>query len=220
MKSIGAGQLVLHHHSVREPFTAAKVAKLAPLLKLQPYLTDVIFSQQAPATRWNFNGFRERNWSNRRINIESLCESHFRMFKLPEASIDDPWLWVDYTVKIPGRPVVIHRSPRYHNGSFPWKKIWAQYYNKAVFVGMPDEHQNFCNQVGPIPHHPTADYLELARVIAGARLFIGNQSTPYAMAEAMKQNAILEACPGCADCQFYRANLANDCDGKIVLPII
>ena len=220
MKSIGAGKLVLHHHSVREPFTEAKVARLAPLLKLQPYLTEVIFEQNAPQTRWNFNGFRERNWSNRRYNIESLCESHFRMFQLPEESIYEQWLWVDYVVKIPGRPIVIHRSHRYRNQWFPWPKVYMKYAGLAVFVGMSDEHDNFCHEVGPIPYHPTADYLELARVIAGAKLFIGNQSTPYAMAEAMKQNAILEACPGCADCQFDRENLINDPDGRFQLPMV
>ena len=35
----------------------------------------------------------------------------------------------------------------------------------------------------------------MARAIAGARLFIGNQSLPFSIAEALKARRLLEACP-------------------------
>jgi ADP-heptose:LPS heptosyltransferase len=40
-----------------------------------------------------------------------------------------------------------------------------------------------------------SDFLQLARVVKSARLFIGNQSFPYALAEALKVPRILEVCP-------------------------
>ena len=53
----------------------------------------------------------------------------------------------------------------------------------AVFVGLPDEYEQFCQQVGwQIPHAPTATMLEVASVIAGAERFIGNQSQCLALA--------------------------------------
>lgn len=219
MKTVGPGTLVLHHHSVREPFTEAKVEKLAPLLRLQPYIEEVYFQHDRPDTKWDFNPFRERNWQVRSTKMESLAQSQFRIFKLEEGPIRDQWLWVDELTEIPGRPVVIHRSPRYHFARFPWLDILSKYKDQAAFIGMADEHANFCSEFRVnIPHYKTRDYLELARVIAGARLFIGNQSCPYAIAEGLKQNAILEALPGCDDCRFYRDNLQNNTSGAYVLP--
>ncbi len=37
-----------------------------------------------------------------------------------------------------------------------------------------------------------SDFLQLAQLIAGSRLFIGNQSLPFAIAEALKVNRLLE----------------------------
>lgn len=216
MRAIGGGSLVLHWHGVRESFSAEKVARLAPLLRLQPYLEDVYFQHDPPNTPWNFNPFRQWNWDRRSGRIESLAESQCRIFRLPEFGLHQQWLWVDRPTVLADYPVVVHRSPRYHNDSFPWGQIFQKYKGKMVFVGMPEEHADLCGRYGQIPRHQTKDYLELARVIAGARLFIGNQSCPYAIAEGLKQNAILEVFPYSADCQFRRSNLQNQVNGLFV----
>jgi hypothetical protein len=44
---------------------------------------------------------------------------------------------------------------------------------------------------------PVNDFLEMAQIIAGGKFFIGNQSFPYAIAEAMKVKRILEVCFYC-----------------------
>lgn len=217
MVALGPGALILHHHGVRESFTEAKAARIIPLLKMQPYFTDVWFQHDPPKVKWDFNKFRQHNWDRRDTRRpESLAESHCRVYHIPEDAIHQQWLFVDKTTIIEGRPVVIHRSPRYHNASFPWPDIIRKYKRQAVFVGLVEEHIAFCKEFGVIPRHATATYLDLARVIAGARLFIGNQSCPYAMAEGFKQNAILEACPGVLDCQFSRGNLANHPNGSYI----
>jgi hypothetical protein len=51
-----------------------------------------------------------------------------------------------------------------------------------------------------IPHlkyRGVNDFLEFARIIAGCKFFIGNQSFPYAVAEALKVNRALEVCFEC-----------------------
>lgn len=217
MKVLGQCRLVVHWHPVREGFNAQKFAKIYPLLAIQPYLHSVVFQHECPETPWNFNRFRPWNWERRATRIESLAQSQLRIFNLPEAVLQEQWLCVDEPVFSENKKVVFHRSFRYRNRNFPWKEILAKYGRYAVFVGMPDEHQNFCAEIGPVDYFPTEDYLELARVIAGAVLFVGNQSCPYAIAEGLKQNAILETCPGCEDCQFYRPNLQNDPQGRIHL---
>lgn len=112
----------------------------------------------------------------------------------------------------------MHRSSRYHNAQFPWKAIVEKYGQYALFVGLRKEWEAFCKEFGPVGYHPTADFLELARLIKGSRLFVGNQSAPYAIAEGLKHPAILESCPSCQDCQFNRPRLWNDSKIGFTLP--
>lgn len=218
MKTMGYCRLTLHWHPVREGFNPDKFMKLYPLLAIQPYLSGVNFKHERPEPAIDMNKFRQWNWDRRNgRRIESIAQSHLRFLNLPEKVLLEQWLCVDEPVVIPGKKVVFNRTHRYRNHRFPWQSIYAQYGRQAVFVGLPQEHEDFCKEVGPVDYFPTNNYLDLARVIAGAVLFVGNQSCSYAMAEGLKQNAILEVCPGCEDCQFYRANLQNDPYGKVFL---
>jgi hypothetical protein len=67
---------------------------------------------------------------------------------------------------------------------------------------MPDEYALFTKLTGlvNVPYHGTCPYRELAQLIAGSKLFIGNQSFPFALAEAMKCPRVLEVCPICPNC--------------------
>jgi hypothetical protein len=115
-----------------------------------------------------------------------------------------PWLKVDRPERVDGRSVVFARSPRYRNPAFPWRRIWEAYGARAVFLGLPDEHRAFEREVGAVPHLRTADLMEAARIIAGAELFVGNQSALYAVAEGLKARTIQETCPGQPNCIFPR----------------
>jgi hypothetical protein len=53
----------------------------------------------------------------------------------------------------------------------------------AVFVGLAEEHRAFEQAMGwSIPHYQTESMLDVAEVIAGADMFIGNQSQCLALA--------------------------------------
>jgi hypothetical protein len=88
---------------------------------------------------------------------------------------------------------------------------------RAAFVGLAREYLDFVSQHGSVFLRPTRDLLELASVIAGSRLFAGNQSVGYALAEAMKVDSLLEAYPGFLDCGFSRPNLRQVADGNVPL---
>ena len=87
----------------------------------------------------------------------------------------DPWL--SAPVKTPCGPVIA-RSSRYHNPTFPWRRI-RQKHPKAVFVGLENEHKEFEERYGPIRHVPTPDLLVLAQMIAGTELLITNQTAAF-----------------------------------------
>ena len=87
-----------------------------------------------------------------------------------------------------------------------------------VFVGSPDEHFAFQQYAGPVSYHHTPDYLELAQVIAGADLFIGNQSSPFWVAEGLKAPTVLEVCLYCSNCHFDRDRVIYGRDRTVDLP--
>lgn len=213
MKALGGGILALVPHKVREPFTEAKAHRLIPLLKQQAYLPEVEFMSQSPQAPYNFNSFRS---SYKRGKTLAAMQSE--MFGLNGETVIKPWLTVDRPIKAGDYSVILHRSSRYQNPKFPWKRVLEKYRGKALFVGLDREWSAFCKEFGSVEYHRTADFLELARLIAGAKLFIGNQSAPYSIAEGIKQTSILESCPEALDCQFIRGNLQNDPTCKVTLP--
>ena len=57
-----------------------------------------------------------------------------------------------------------------------------------------------------IRYHPTKTISDLASVIKGCRLFIGNQSFAFSLAEAMKVPRILEIHHHCPNCMPLSSN--------------
>ena len=146
----------------------------------------------------------------------NIADQTLGSFALPYKWSTEPWLTVPDPIKT--SPVVIHRSPRYHNDSFPWCKVVEKYKGNIVMIGMRSEHETFCKQFGEVPYLHTKDYLELARVIAGAELFIGNQSSPYAVAEGLKKRTCQEMCLRIANCHWHRPGAVYGRDSNVILP--
>ena len=169
---------------------------LIPLLEAQPYIQRVEITN-APA-EYNLDAWR----SHYREGM-NIAEMTLRTFGLAPCHAVQPWITVE-----PRRisRVVFHRSPRYRNERFPWKRAVEKYCGKAIFVGLTTEHAEFVSAFGAVPHYPTTNHLELAQIIAGADLFIGNQSSPYAIAEALKMRSVLEVCLAYRNCTFNRSN--------------
>ena len=83
---------------------------------------------------------------------------------------------------------MLARNLRYHGNDGFWEANLPQFKARAVFVGHPKEHEILVFTFGhEVPYHSTPDILSLARVLAGAHQFIGNQGLPHALAEAMKK---------------------------------
>ena len=59
-----------------------------------------------------------------------------------------------------------------------WRRIMERYKNKAMFIGLPEEHDAFQREFGTIEYRRTENILEVAELIAGSQMFVGNQSCP------------------------------------------
>ena len=230
IRAMGGGVLVIGPEmklgfeiKTRQRFTLEIFNVIAPLLRLQPYLSDVQFALTMPKVDVDLNQFRRyfleepdlRRKGDRRLN---LAETHLWTFQQPLEACATPWLVVDKVERVPDRPVLIHRSPRWRNNEFPWDQVLQAHGHHAAFVGMESEYIDFTSAWGhicKIPYIKTENFLELARLIAGSELYIGNQSAPYAIAEGLKKNTLQEVWPEGPNCLFPRDN-AHYGDGKLV----
>lgn len=214
IRELGGGRLTLGPENrtpmpTREPMTPNKFRLIAPLLAAQPYISSVEWSQTLPAVTYDLNQFRMSIISEQcdikpGMNLARVPLKHFGQ-RLEADS--EAWLTVDEPLTLTGKSVVISRSLRYHNPRFNWKEVMRLYGQDAIFLGTESEHREFCRNFGAIDYHKCNDLLEVARIIAGVKLFIGNQSAPYAIAEGLKQNAILEVGLQAPNCYFLRPNV-------------
>ena len=228
IRALGGGKLVLGPHPLwrtRQRLTEANVNALHPLLELQPYITSVAYAPAPPPDiDFDLNRFREYLISepeqlrqgNRRLN---LAEAHLYTFKLPLSECERAWLTIDYADPM-AWPVLFHRSARWRNEEFPWSEIIRRHGKQAAFVGLDSEFKDFTEeqQWSDLPHLPTADFLQLARLIAGCKLYIGNQSLPYAICEGLKHFSVLEVWPEGPNCLFKRENAIYGYSRDVYIP--
>lgn len=86
--------------------------------------------------------------------------------------------------------LVIARSQRYQQPGIDY--AFLSRYSKIVFVGVPVEFEEMKRVIPNLQYRPVKDFLELAQVIMGSKLFIGNQSFPFSIAEGLKCRRMLE----------------------------
>lgn len=218
IRALGGGVLLLSpdlkYHETREIMTPRRFENIKSLLTRQPYLDEVVLGEILhPDTDYDLNigrkvfveaGNGASPERQQEILATPLTQVYLNAFDVPREAEREAWLEVDTHVEVPGRPVVINRSQRYHNPDFNWRAIVERYSDRAIFVGLPKEHAAFVEKFGYVPYYPTENLLDVARVIAGCKLFIGNQSCPHAIAEGLKAPVILEVCREVPNCCFKR----------------
>ena len=206
---------------VRKNFDVAWSNNLMSLLRIQPYIADVWL--QKPEDTWNVDcdGFRNRmftQWVKGKTALAYTCDE----FGISSHGVGSaPWITVDQPMHVDGCPVVVNRTYRYLNPTFPWRHVVQKYRGQMVFIGFPEEHDRFMISYGvKIPYCPTENTLEMARLLAGCRLFVGNQSLAHAIAEGMKIPIVLEVSRDFPTCIFNRPRCWLGFDQRVILPAI
>lgn len=177
----------------RSGFNYSQIELLKPLLKEQFYIKDVI-PWHGEKVDVDLDYFRSPG-----NHVFNLCEKILSAFSVPFKESSTPWITCDS--KSVARCVVA-RSFRYRNDKMDYSQFLKQYGDDCVFVGLANEHHDFEEKFGSIRHHIVENFLELAQVINGSELFVGNQSSPMAVAIAMHKTLIQECYPSHADCIF------------------
>jgi len=92
--------------------------------------------------------------------------------------------------------IIVNRTARYRNPfiSYGFLNEIGRGGRRIYFVGTHDEYSEFQDEVNCAIYLPVGNFLELAVYIGFCKLFIGNQSFCFALAEAMKTTRVLEVC--------------------------
>lgn len=223
MRHYGRGVLFIEAANyTRVKMTPDKYSPLIALLEYQPYVEKV---QQWIGQHTDIcgNDFRARMFKELRSHdspykSKSLVDWQLETHGVPLSAKNEAWISVPEARR--EAAVVFNRSARYHNPLFPWPSIVGRYGKDAVFCGLPEEHQAFVRTFGPVPFLPTSDFMELAKVIAGCDLFIGNQSCPHMIASAMKKNIILEVWSHGPNALEYRPGVIHGIWGGLYRPLL
>ncbi|MFI5220476.1 MAG: hypothetical protein ACHQNT_13405 [Bacteroidia bacterium] len=134
-------------------------------------------------------------------------------YRFPDMHCDltEKWLqlfdvYVNAEVK---SSIVVNLTGRFRNPWVDYYFLEKQYTDVPVyFIGLPDEFMRFAKMVPHAKLMPVNDFNHMAAIIAQCRLFIGNQSLAFAIAEGLKVRRLLEVCPFApnvisSDAQFF-----------------
>jgi hypothetical protein len=217
IKALGGGVLYLSEGATRVKMSEVQKNFITPLLVQQDYITGVeMWKGQAVA--YDLDHFRNYWLIHGHEYGTSLAAWHARAFDLPLSILNEQWLKLpDYHLKS-HYSTIIHRSPRYHNEHFPWRRVIDHYRGSIAFVGLRDEHEKFCHQFSRVPFMEVRDAFEMACWIDQAGRFIGNQSLPAAIAEGLKKTKIIETYIGDPNCIFERPDAQNVFTKNVYLP--
>jgi hypothetical protein len=157
--------------------------KLLPLLEVQPYLEAVGIYQGQPVDI-DLDAFRATGFN---FCMGNLARYYCHAFPVCPV-LWEAWLAVDPDPAFAGT-ILVNRTARYRNPAISYdflKKLPG-----VQFIGLADEAGEFRQ----VPHARTKDFLAAARAIKACRLFVGNQSACFWLAEALKVPRVLEVCP-------------------------
>lgn len=168
---------------------------LSPLLRTQEYVSacDVYDAQEIDA---DLDVMRDYPLLLERGNI---ARWYFLIFP-GTYDLNQSWLKVTPDSEM-SESIVVARSLRYRAPNIDYSIL--NRYSRVYFVGVLEEYEALKEMVPGLIYRPVNDFLEMASVIAGAKLFIGNQSFPFSLAEALKINRLLEVYFECPNVTVY-----------------
>jgi len=100
--------------------------------------------------------------------------------------------------------IIVNRTSRYNNLFIDYS--FLKDYPNVYFVGVDSEFKQLKLHNPNIQNLIVKDFLEMAQYIAGCKLFIGNQSMAFAIAEQLKVKRVLE--------QYIKAPNVIPCGGE------
>jgi len=172
---------------------------IRPLLLSQEYIEDfIVYTDQEKyipldIIRGKLN-----------VNIPLGMLPSWTMLAFPDMACDlsEPWIFVEGASSISDK-ILINRTERYQNSVIDYGFL-KDYQQDMLFVGTETEHLAFCKQFKlNFPRLEVDNFLELAQLMKQSRFFMGNQSFPWNLANAMGIPRIVEMFGLAPNCQPF-----------------
>ncbi len=162
----------------------AMAQRLQPLLEAQPYINKAKLIENEKI-HLDLTLFRKAGLE---LDKGNIARWNFYTTGI-NTDLSKPWLFVNPDQQFAGT-IVLARSSRYNNPFIDYSFLSA--YQDIVFVGVKSEYLSMKKNIPCLRWQQVDDFLEMAQIIAGSKLFIGNQSFPFSVAEGLKVPRILE----------------------------
>nr|WP_315463935.1 hypothetical protein [uncultured Rhodoferax sp.] len=192
--------------------SAGLFAFIEPLLAVQPYVEKVHYvpAAQVPAKHIDLDQFKSAG-----INLKAgLIQGWYRKAFGVAFPLEKSWISLppelDSTAFEPKFDVLMGRTTRFCNTSINYSLL--DQLDRVGFIGLPFEYEDFVKRQGlkHLEYVPVTDALDLVRKMQSCRVYVGNQSVNFSLAEACKVPRALEvfepapvACPVGGICFEY-----------------
>ena len=178
-------------HDLGHPFgrfflTKEAAHKLIPLIKKQKYISEVQL-YDGEEIDINLNLFRDLP-----INFNIDCIRWYFHLTGIHGDLLNPYVEIE-PHKVFKNRIVIMRSLRRQNKMISYK--FLNNYENPLFIGLKDEYEELKNEIKNLEYYDCTDFSELASIIKSSKIFIGNLSFGYALAESIKVKRLLESGP-------------------------
>ncbi len=193
----------MKHPNGRVMLTRKSVELFAPLLLSQPQFNKCEALTGQPI-HYDLTAFRELPFDYR---MGSIARWYFLTYGI-NWDLGRSWLTVPPNRNFEDAIVVAHSS-RYRSPGISY--AFLEKYPRVVFTGVPEEFAEMKTQIPSLEYAPVNNFYELASIISGSKLFIGNQSFPFSLAEAMKVKRVLEVFHQCPNVITEGANGYDFC---------
>lgn len=209
IKALGGGTFLLSIGAGKDCYPFLK-----PLIEIQPYVKQFVRIEQSQgwnSITHNLNAFRKLSQAD---TSKHLCFCHAEPFNA-KCDFTQPWL----TNIIPSciRPIIISKTTRYKGTNIVWGAL-KKYQDYCAYIGFYGEYISFMKrtQLNKVMFYEVKDALEMAQVIKGSLLFVGNQSLGFAIAEGLKHPRVLEKCDRISNCMPFTKNGYTILNGKLI----
>lgn len=186
----GAVYSIKNEAGVPVTMNKATFEALKPLLLYQEYIED-FREWSGEQVDYDFDLLRQMDTT---MPYGSINRWPWYVWPEMASDLSKPWLDVDKRARTFNSFILVNRTERYNNMLISYSFL-RKYKDRVFFVGLPDEHIKFNQQhnlnIGAVDAMNLED---VAEVMKNCRLFIGNQSACFQIAEGLKIPRLLECC--------------------------
>lgn len=182
-----------NHPSGKYTMTDKSFAYMLPLLETLPYIANV-YKHNGQVIDYDLDTFRSQGFSIGSLDLRKWYRFLFAEF---EIDLNDKIIETQKKFDYLKDAVIINLTTRYRDIQIDYRRL-NNLNRPLYFVGIEEEWELFSRYGLGCKRILVKDALHMSQILNSCYLFIGNQSSTFALAEQMKINRALEVhniCP-------------------------